>query len=151
MTSKVLYRLETTVFIALILTCSFKTYQRNFVWQDYLTLWSDVVTKSPEKARAHNYLGLGYQGKKRHDEAIVAFQKAIILAPLDANAYSNLGITYFEKGMVDNAILNFKHAIKINPGHADAHYNLGIAYGEKGMMEQAYSEMRMGTELRKKR
>jgi tetratricopeptide (TPR) repeat protein len=140
--------IESAVFIVFILTYGLATYQRNFVWRDNLSLWSDIVKKSPFKARAYDYLGLAYQKAGDLDNAILQYRKSLSLNPFYADVHNNIGIAYFEKGLVDNAISHFKHAIEINPYHADAHYNLGIAYGKKGLIDKAYEEMRRGIELR---
>ena len=125
------------------------TYSRNNVWNDRVTLWQDVVNKSPEKARGYNYLGIAHYEKKNLDSAIKFYKKAVSLNPSYTNAYSNLGIAYFENGQIDESIKEFRNAIKLNPLHADAHFNLGLAYGEKGLMKQAIIEMRKGEMLKK--
>ncbi|MFZ6016215.1 MAG: tetratricopeptide repeat protein [Nitrospirota bacterium] len=145
-----LREIELAVIIVMILTYGWATHQRNLVWKDDISLWSDVVKKSPAKARVHNYLGLAYHKIGDMDNAILQHKKSLSLNPFYADAHNNIGIFYFDKGLVDKAITHFKHAIEINPAHADAHYNLGVAYGEKGLNELAYEEMRKGIELRKR-
>lgn len=142
--------IEQLVFVSLILVFGLATYQRNLIWKDDLTLWSDNVKKSPAKARVYDYLGLAYQKAGDLDEAILQYRKSLSLDPFYADAHNNIGIAYFDKGLVDNAITHFKHAIEINPSHADAHYNLGVAYGEKGLIGPAYEEMRTGIRLRRR-
>jgi tetratricopeptide (TPR) repeat protein len=146
--SKLSYWIESVVLIILILIYGLAACQRNLVWKDDLSLWSDIVKKSPFKARAYDYLGLAYQKAGDLDTAILQYKKSLLLNPFYADVHNNIGIAYFEKGLVDNAISHFKHAIEINPYHADAHYNLGVAYGEKGLTDKAYKEMRRGIELR---
>jgi hypothetical protein len=135
---------ETVFSSVIIITLVFTgvTYARNNVWNDALVFWQDVVNKSPEKARGHNYLGLVYKEKGNLNLAIKHSNKAIALDPLDPNAYSNLGIAYFEKGLIDESITAFRNAIRIKPTHANAHFNLGLAYGEKGLIKEAKIEMR---------
>jgi superkiller protein 3 len=142
--------IETAIIIVLVVIFGWASEQRNSLWKDKILFWSDVVEKSPGKARPFNYLGLTYHRKGFEDKAISSFKRSISLDPYYANAYVNLGVSYFETGLTDRAIAQFKHAIQIKPNHADAHYNLGIAYGEKGMMEEAYSEMRKGMKLQKR-
>jgi tetratricopeptide (TPR) repeat protein len=142
--------MESAVFIVLILICGLTTYQRNFIWKDDLTLWSDVVKKSPFKARTYDHLGLAYHRIGDIDNAILQYKKSLSLNPFQAGVHNNIGISYYEKGLVDKAINHFKHAIEINPSHADAHYNLGVAYGDKGLIELANEEIRKGIELRKR-
>ena len=140
--------IELIVLISLMLTYGLATYQRNFVWKDGLSLWSDNVKKSPVKARVYNYSGLAYHKVGDMDNAILQYKKSLYLNPFYADAHNNIGISYFNKGLLDKAITHFKHAIEVDPSHGDAHYNLGVAYGEKGLTDQAYEEMRKGIELR---
>jgi len=140
--------IEPLVFVSFILLLGWVTCQRNLIWKDDLTLWSDNVKKSPAKARVYDYLGLAYQKAGDLDKAIEQYRKSLSLDPFYADAHNNIGIAYFDKGLVDNAITHFKHAIEIDPSHADAHYNLGVAYGEKGLIGPAYEEMRTGIRLR---
>ena len=51
--------------ITLIAVLSLVSYKRNQVWKNELTLWNDVVGKSPHKARAYLSRGFAYfnQGK----------------------------------------------------------------------------------------
>ncbi len=140
--------IELLVLISLVLTYGWATYHRNLVWKDDLSLWSDVVKKSPFKARGYNYLGLAYHKAGDVDNAILEYKKGLSLNPFEIEAHINLGVAYFYKGLADKAITHFKHAIEINPNNADAHYNLGIAFGSKGEHDLAYEEMRKGIELR---
>lgn len=48
-----------------VVVLSIATYQRNTVWHDEITLWEDVVKKSPNKARGYNNLGNLYMDKNR--------------------------------------------------------------------------------------
>lgn len=148
LSSKLLRWVELIVIIGLVLIYGLATYQRNFIWNDDLSLWSDVIKKSPNKARPYNYLGLAYHKVRDLDNAILQYKKSLSLGPFYADAHNNIGVSYFYKGLIDKAITHFKHAIEVNPSHADAHYNLGVAYGEKGLTDQAYEEMRKGIELR---
>jgi Flp pilus assembly protein TadD len=125
------------------------TYERNFIWKDDLSLWSDIVKESPFKARAYEYLGLAYHNAGDIDTAILQYKKSLSLNPFQADVHNNIGVSYYYKGLEDMAITHFKHAIAINPYDADAHYNLGIAYGGKGLHNLAYEEMRKAIELRK--
>lgn len=138
---------ELLVVIATVLIYGWATYQRNFVWKDGLSLWSDNTKKSPLKARVYNYSGLAYHKVGDMDNAILQYKKSLSLDPFNIEARINLGVSYFHKGLVDKAIINFKHALEINPKNADAHYNLGIAYGAKGLDDLAYKEMLKGIEL----
>ncbi|UCD83323.1 MAG: tetratricopeptide repeat protein [Deltaproteobacteria bacterium] len=125
---------------AIISIFSFWTFQRNTVWSDEFTLWSDCVKKSPNKARPHNNLGIAYRNKEMFDEAIREYQQALNLKPDYAEVFYNLGNAYRIKGMSDEAIREYQQALRLKPDYAEAHMNLGVAYADKGMFLEANSE-----------
>jgi Flp pilus assembly protein TadD len=57
------------------------TIARNQDYRTEVTLWSDTVRKSPDKARAWNNLGYAYQLEGRREEARAAYQRALALDP----------------------------------------------------------------------
>lgn len=118
------------------------TYARNFVWKDELTLWSDVVAKSPEKARPHCSLGVALGRKGRVDDAMREFLETIRIDPGYMEAHLNLGVAYVEKGRIDDAIREYQEAIRLDPGSAEAHHKLGAAYGLSGKVGAAIQEFR---------
>lgn len=127
---------------ALVLSAA--TYQRNAVWKDELSLWSDAVAKSPGKARPHQYLALALARRGELDQALEHYAIAVGLEPEYAEPHVNYGVALFKKGEIDQAIEQFKQAILLRPDFAEAHYNLGIAYGRKGWTQLAYEEMAKG-------
>lgn len=147
---KVLTWFELLVLISLLLLYGVGTYQRNFVWNDELTLWSDVVAKSPQKARGYNEIGMYYYERRLHDNAIPFFLKSINLYPDNAKAHNNLGLSYMGKGLTDQSITEFQRALGLNPYNGMYHINLGIAYLQKGLHELAFKEIQIGKFLRKK-
>ncbi len=148
------YKLTYAVPILLLVVYSTQTYLRNLIWKDEVTLWGDVVKKSPNKARPHNNLGKIYLDKadelktdplaiqKREqylDMAIEQFEKAIKTDPNFSKALGNLGIAYANKGEYKKAIETYYEAIityeeelkkepKIRDEFAKVYHNLGVAY-----------------------
>ena len=59
------------------------TYLRIGLWQSKLALWSDCVTKSPRKARAHLGLGNGLGKDGNLPQAVEEFRTALDLAKTD--------------------------------------------------------------------
>ncbi len=76
--------------LALLAQAGWQTVGRNRVYRDEITFWQDVVTKSPQNARAFNNLGYAYQLSGRHDEARTAYRRALALAPSLPQARWNL-------------------------------------------------------------
>jgi hypothetical protein len=104
-------------FVIILIALSSATYMRNSIWLSELSLWQDVVKKSPRKARAYNNLGSIYFSKGLTDETILQYKIAISLNPRYVQARYNLGLTYLKAGFVELAIEQFKEALMINPNH----------------------------------
>jgi tetratricopeptide (TPR) repeat protein len=137
------------VLITLCLTLGLVTYNRNALWQSPLTLWLDVVEKSPNKARGYNEVGMGYYENQQAVEAIPYFLKSIELKPDLPRPHSNLGLYYLSINKIDLAIDEFKQAIQYGPGEGMYHINLGIAYMQLGMFDEANREIALGKEIRR--
>jgi tetratricopeptide (TPR) repeat protein len=116
----------------LVIALSVATYRRNFVWKDELTLWTDVIKKSPEKVRGYNNVGYGYIVQGRIDEAISYFTKVISLQPSFFGAYNNLGEALVLSHRNEEALKYFKKSIEIKPSYWKSHSNLGLALAELG-------------------
>lgn len=147
---KVLSWIELLVLISLLLVYGWATYQRNLIWTDEKTLWSDVVEKSLWKARGYNEIGMYYYERRIHDKAIPFFMKSISLYPDNSRAHNNLGLCFIGKGLIDQSIVEFQKAVALNPENGMYHINLGIAYLQKGSRDLAFKEIQTGKFLRKK-
>ncbi len=134
------------VFIIIVLTGA--TYARNSVWKDELTLWHDVVNKSPNKARGYIHLGSAYRDQGFSDRAIEYYQFSIKLDPYYPVAHNNLGIALRSKGLNEKAIEHLQIAISLKPDYPDAHNNLGLVYESQGLIEKAIEELQIAISLK---
>ncbi len=144
---KRLIYIESAVLVSLLLVFAAATYQRNFVWKDDFSLWSDAVKKSSYKARPYNNLANACEKKGLIDQAILLAKKSIALNPNLAEPHNNLGICYLEKGWTDKAALEFKHAIRVKPNFARAYSNLGLAYSRQGQKGMAIAQHKQALEV----
>src|SRR3989338_5104198 len=128
------------LFILLIILAGAVTNKRNSIWKAEITLWEDVVSKSPNKARGHNNIGMAYYDRNLTNKAIEEFKKTTALQPDYADAYNNLGSIYYLRRKIDEAIAEYQKAVRFDPFHIEAHYNLGIAYKSKGLTKEAITE-----------
>ncbi len=124
------------------------TYMRNIAWQNEVNLWSDVVEKSPFKARGHNNLGTAYKDRGWIDGAVEQYEIASKLKPDYAEAHNNLGNAYTIKGWTDKAIEQYEIALKLRPNLAEAHNNLGFAYNNKGWTDKAVEQFEIALKLK---
>jgi Tfp pilus assembly protein PilF len=124
------------------------TYARNSIWKDEISLWSDVIKKSPNKAGGYYSLGLAYQEMGLIDKSNKNYNIALKLNPNYADAYINLGVNYMSEGYIEKAIEAIKAAIKLNPYIPYAHLNLGIAYDKKGLIDIAIEQYQTALRLK---
>lgn len=122
-------------------------YQRNAIWKNETTLWTDVVKKSPDKPRPHNNLGLEYIKAGKLEEASEQFSKAIELDENYAEGRNNLGMMLIGKGELDQAEEIIREAIKINPDYSHAYNNLGAIFSRRGEAKKAEEAFIKATEL----
>jgi tetratricopeptide (TPR) repeat protein len=130
------------IFVSVIvLTLSGATYLRNGIWQNWISLWSDTVTKSPGKPRAHNVLGIGYFYSSKFDEAMKEYEEAVRLKSDYIEAYYNMGLALGAKKQHAEAITMFLKVLSISAFNAEqfaqVYSEIGINYSELGMADLA--------------
>lgn len=125
----------------LVVILSGATYARNNVWQSWISIWSDAVSKSPNKPRPHNVLGIGYFYELRLDEAMREYREAARLKPDYVEAYYNMGLIYKARKQYVESINTYLAILSIsafNANHFAKTYNeIGINYAELGELEKA--------------
>lgn len=119
---------------------SFWTWQRNFVWQDRITFWSDCMRKAPKAARPHNNLAVALRKKGLLDEAIFHYRETIRLDPGFVEAYYNLGNTMMLAGRKNEALTWYRHAVRLNPGHPQLRLGLANALFDTYRLPEAKKE-----------
>ncbi|MBI5639931.1 MAG: tetratricopeptide repeat protein [Nitrospirae bacterium] len=132
--------------IILVLFCVI-TYERNAVWLDEISLWQDVIRKSPNKARGFNTLGATFANKQDFDTAIGLFEKAITIAPDESQAYNNLALIYFLKGDRDKAFNLYTKAIAGTPKISSAYNNRGVINYSRGNFADAIEDYDKAIEI----
>ena len=113
------------------------TISRSSVYEDEVSLFSDVAAKSPNKARAHNNLGDALNKAHRPEEARPHFERALELQPNYPDALNNLATVYNGMGRRPEALDLYVRALALNPGHLQARFNLAFVYYEQGMLSEA--------------
>lgn len=105
-------------FVLILSVFSYAAYARNAVWKSGISLWSDVVKKSPMKAGGHMELGIACKSGGLMGEAVKHYRTALMLEPNWADAHYNLGIAYLEQGQIEKAYREFKITLELRPDFA---------------------------------
>lgn len=136
-----IYRVMVPVTVVTVLLLAGATYARNDVWRDWITIWQDTVRKSPNKARPHNILAIGYLNQKFYDDALPEFLTAITLDPNYMQAYFNLGLAYKTMERADEAVAMYQRALSLtgpdNEMIAHISNELAVAYVLQGRVDRA--------------
>jgi tetratricopeptide (TPR) repeat protein len=116
-------RLGKAVMVMLALTVlalSAAAFERNGTWRGEISLWEDVVCKSPRKERGHYNLGNAYRKMEMPEEAAEHYRAAVALRPDFLDARFNLALVYLNTGELDEAAGEFGKVLEINPGDREA-------------------------------
>lgn len=105
------------------------------------------VRDSNLKPDAYYQLGRYYQGQKRYDQAIQAYQKALAVDESFAEARNGLGVVYAMQGKYAEALQELQLATRLSPNAAHIYNNLGYAYYLHGLYGEAVAALEKSVEL----
>jgi tetratricopeptide (TPR) repeat protein len=127
--------------LTMIIACNAGlTYLRNKVWINDITLYSDAVQKSPDKARPYSSLGVAYDEQGNFIQALSNFDKVIAINPSFTHAYFNRGAFYEKQGNLTRALSDYNRAIEVDPNDAEAFYNRGNVHNKQNDPALALSD-----------
>ncbi len=136
-----------TAAILLLLTHSTLTINRNQVWSNEVTLWEDVLKKSPNKVRALVNLGHAYTNQGDREKAIDFYQRSLKKGAHYFQTYYNVAVLYLEKGETDKAFEHFSIAARVDGSIPDVHARLGDLYMQRQDWKKADAHLRQAVEL----
>mgnify|MGYP006287624343 CR=1 FL=1 len=116
-------------------------WNRNEVWQNSGTLFSEVIRLQPENESAYYNRGLHYLEAKNYSKAEDDFSKAVSLRPGQPDYYLQRGIARQNLGQRKAALEDFNRSIKINPS-VKAYIERGTLKANVGYHQQAIKDFR---------
>lgn len=128
------------VFFVLVLALGFRTFERNFIWKDDVSLYSSMIRSDPENSMAHYDLGNVYERHAELENAVREFRTALAIDPYNINSLVDIGVAFAEEGRLDDAIGEFKTALDLDPGNIMAMSDIGMAYEKEGLFKEAAAE-----------
>lgn len=132
--------------VALLASLCAGVWMRNRVWHDEKTLWTDVLAKSPNKARG--YLGLGRAlAVEDPPRARELMEKGLQIDPNFAELQTNLGVVLMRLDDPEAALAQFQKAMALTRPTPDHWNNIGAAQYRKGDPVQAETSYRTALSL----
>lgn len=95
------------------------------------TTYPNIVTYW--KTRVRIMYALAQSNPQYMQEALIAIQKAALLAPTDAKVSYNLGLIDGQTGHIPEAIDTLNNTIRLKKDYRDAYYALGLFYHSAGV------------------
>ncbi|MFA7627375.1 MAG: tetratricopeptide repeat protein [Candidatus Kapaibacterium sp.] len=123
--------------------------QRNNVWDTELTLWTDAVEKSPEKARAYFKRGQANLASNKVNSAMSDFNKVIELRPEFVSAYTYRAAINLSLKKKQEAIADYDKFIKFAKDKSDGYLARARAYAELKMAGRAIDDYKNYLKIKK--
>lgn len=136
------YKVPATMVLiaALVIVAGIAAHARNSVWKTDLSLWSDSVKKSPEKARPWMWQGIAHTNEKEYKKALKCFDKSVELMPKFSMGYYNRANVYKELGEDRKAIDDYTKAIEYKKDYAMAYFNRGVVRAKIGQKKESIED-----------
>ncbi len=141
--SEKLNQLLWTAFILLVVVFSVSSFQRNKVWKNDISLYSNVLENNPNVKEALNNRGNAYNAIGKYELALADFNKGLEQYPGYKSFYNNRAQAFFQLDSFELALLDLDKAISLDPGYMDAYLNKGqvlISMEEYERAISVYSE-----------
>ncbi|MEP7197127.1 MAG: tetratricopeptide repeat protein [Saprospiraceae bacterium] len=116
-----------SILILIITINSYLSYERNKVWKDEQSLWTDVIAKSPNKARGYFNLALVSTMNNDTKKALEYYNSVIRLQPLHEEAYNNRSLLLSTDNRKADALADCNKMIELFPNSSTA-YNARASY-----------------------
>ena len=117
------------------------TFDRCKIWENGITLWSDVISKYDNVIEAYVNRGNEYGRNKEYDLALEDYKKALELEPSNLTALTSRGYLFYLMGFYDRAIDDYTKAISAYPQYVPAYLNRSLAYERIGEFRGAVDDL----------
>lgn len=133
--------------ITILVALGYATYLRNHVWRDPVRLWSDVISKSPDKVRGWVMLGVQYVNKLDPVNAVPLLEHSISLNPDYYPAHIWLGRALVQQGNDERALKHYLVATRLAPNYPKGWETAGRLLLEQGQEKVAVVYLNKALEL----
>ena len=130
-------KLTYSIFVILLVIYGIGTVQRNMVWTDGVTLWTDALKKYPSEPRVYHNLSVFLIRDSSYERAKDVLYRGIRLFPTDWKLHYKLGRLYTEVGELDHALHEYETASRFNPSEAEIYYGMAIVMERIGRLNDS--------------
>jgi protein O-GlcNAc transferase len=109
---------------------------------------AEGLRRSPRDAGLHTLFGDVLHAQGRLDDAIAAYDRALLIDEELHGAWYASGCAFLTKRVYATALARFEQAAAIAPADAAAHHNLGTALFKLGLTDEAIRQFRRSLTLR---
>jgi Flp pilus assembly protein TadD len=142
-------RPQATMAILTILVLGYagRTWARNIVWTDDLSLFQATVEASPASAKAHHNLATAYFRVGRFDDAMAHYRRALAIYPAYTEAAFGVARIYDLRGADAGALYWYEKALRMDWSDVDAHLNTAIVRLRLGEVMSAEASLLTGLQI----
>lgn len=123
--------------LAVVAVLTLVSFARNEVWRSDITLWQDVVDKSPRRSRPHHNLARAYEQHGILAGAEREYLAALRLDPTNSESYTNLGVVYRREGRLAEAVEAQRRAMRFGEQNPSPRLNLGVLLASQQRYREA--------------
>ena len=106
-------------------------------WQGVLDATDRLNSFAGVDEQAHLLQARAYEGTGRHDKAVEAYRKGLLIHPHATSLWLGLGVALRMAGQVDSAQQSFERALLYDPQDGRVLNNLGTLIASQGDLERA--------------
>ncbi len=110
-----------------ILILGLVTFNRNKVWKDSISLWTDVINKNPSMPFAYYNLGNAHKNIKDFQGAVDAYSGAIKINSGHIQAIYNRAHAYSDMQNHQAAIDDYSKIIQLSPKFGEAYFDRAVS------------------------
>jgi hypothetical protein len=137
---RISFKAVVQVGVVAFVACSVLTYLRAEVWASPLALWSDAVSKSPNKYRTQFQLGFAQFELAQCPAAVKTFETASHLKTVDNELLTDWALALDCAGRQDEALEKLRQALQTQ-NTAHLHTQIARVYMRKQDWQQALAEL----------
>jgi tetratricopeptide (TPR) repeat protein len=126
--------------VALAIMLGALAVNRNALWGGEISLWGDVVRKSPGKTRGMLHLGVAYEKEGMFEKSLEIYDRAIRIEPENHEIHYDIGVAHWNLGNREKAVRSYQRALELNPMNYDARNNIGVYFTQTGRHDLALKE-----------